>query len=252
MANSEYSYPRPLDKLRAKIRFFFVLIGLNVVNVVFSTPFFIFAWWFLDWCYWTFGINAMKMYLVLTGIKVKVNGHEKIRGDRPAVYISNHQSHMDIPAEMVGIKVRFYFVVKKELGRIPVFGWTLPVFKMFMIDRSTSEKAYQSIMKAARSIRKENRSVLIYPEGGISKKGKIRKYKKGAVVLAIAAGVPIVPLLIKDSGKRFSVHRMESRPGTVEIEVLDEVDTTGYTDENKDELLEKVHRIMLEAEKRNS
>ncbi len=249
---SEYSYDRPLDKLRATIRFFFVVIGVNVTNVFTGTPFFIFAWFYIEWCYWTFGVPSMKAYLFLAGIKIKTIGLEKINLNRPAVYVSNHQSHMDIPAQMAALGIRFYFVAKKELGKIPIFGWALPVLGMFMIDRSTTEKAYESIRKAARSIKRENKNVLIYPEGGISKTGRIKDFKKGAFALAIAAGVPIVPLLVSGSGKLFSAHRRESRPGIMEIEVLDEVDTSGYSEKDKQELMEKVHKIFVRATKRNS
>lgn len=243
---------RPLDRLRAHLRFFFVIVAINVANVVWGSIFFVIVWWFRDWSYWFCGVRAMRWYIGSAGIKVDTVGMDKIRPDRPAIYVSSHKSHMDIPASMAAFPVRFFFIAKKELQRIPIFGWALPPLGMYMIDRSTTEKAYASIREAARRITIENQSILIYPEGGISKTGELQPFKKGAFALAIEAGVPVVPLVIHGSQRLFSMNRMVSRPGRMKIEILDEVDTSTFTSETKDQLRERVHAMMKEAENREA
>jgi 1-acyl-sn-glycerol-3-phosphate acyltransferase len=241
---------RPLDKLRATLRFFIAILGTNISNVIYGSGHFMFVWWFRDWCYWKFGVGCMRSYLRWAGLRTNVMGLEKIRTDRPALYISSHKSHMDIPATMSALPVRFFFIAKKELQRIPIFGWALPTFGMIMIDRSTREKAYQSIKEAVQRIREEKQDVLIYPEGGISKSGRLKAFKKGGFALAIEAGVPIVPIVLHNSGNLFSVHRMKCRPGVVDIEVLDEIDPAGFSEDQKEELMDVVHNAMEEAEER--
>ena len=241
---------RPLDRPRARIRFFLVLLAANVINVFTGAVCFLTVWWFRDWAYWQTGVRTMRWYLLFAGIRTRVSGIQKLKPDRPAVYVSNHLSHFDIPAAMAGLPVRFHFIAKKELLRIPIFGWALPPLGMLMIDRSTPEKAYASINEAARRVSEENQSVLIYPEGGISKTGRLQSFKKGAFVLALSARVPIVPILVHGSDRLFSVPRIESRPGRMSIDVLDEIDTSAYGPEDVEQLMEKVHSVMLEAEEK--
>ena len=239
---------RPFDRLRARLRFVFTFVSIQITNVIMTTSFFLTYWLLKERNYKIFGVRAMSWYLIAGGVRVKTVGTEKLKLERPAIYVSNHLSHFDIPASMVALPVRFHFIAKRELLHIPFFGWSLPYLGMIMIDRSTTEKAYQSIREAGRRIREQNESVLIYPEGGISKAGRLSSFKKGTFTLAIEAGVPIVPLFIRGSADLFSVARVESRPGQMEIEVLDEIGTVGYTEETRDELMNKVHEAMKRAE----
>jgi len=225
-------------------------LATQLINVITGAGFFSLHWFFDEWSYRTFGVTTLRWYLYAAGIRVKAIGMDRIRKDRPAVYVSNHLSHMDIGAAMVSFPIRIYFVAKRELIRIPIFGWALPRFKMFMIDRSTREKAYESIRAAGKRIRTQGHNVLVYPEGGISKTGETQPFKKGAFVIAVEAGVPIVPVVVRGSNLLFSVFRWESRPGIVEIEILPEVDTSGYTPDNVQPLIDKVRAMVAEAAKK--
>lgn len=252
MDKPQYQLDRPFDTLRARVRFFWVVIGMFFTNIPYGSVCFMFVWWFRDWCYWNLGVAVMHIYLRLAGIKVIPIGLEKLKPKQSAVFVSSHQSHFDIAAAMAHLPIRWYFIAKKELRKIPIFGQALGPLGMYMIDRSTTEKAYASIQKAVQDLKHKVRHILLYPEGGISKTGKLQSFKKGAFILAIEAGVPIVPIMMYDSAKVFSAGRMESRPGKIRIEVLDEIETTGYTLDNKEELIEKVHRVMKEAEEQGS
>lgn len=250
--NNKYSIDRPFDTMRAKIRFWFVVVMINLINIPGGAICFATVWFVNAWAYWNTGVRWMGYYLNLAGMKIRTIGAEKIRRDRPVVFISNHLSHLDICACMKHLPVRLHFIAKKELLRVPIFGWALVPLGMYMIDRSTTDKAYESIKKAARNVREKNECVLIYPEGGISRTGKIQPFKKGAFTLAIEAGVPIVPLLMKNTGALFSVPRMECRPGSAEIHVLDPIPTEGYTSDTKEELMKKVYAAMKNAQESQS
>lgn len=193
---------------------------------------------------------GMRTYLLCAGIRIRKIGLDNIRHDRPAVYVSNHLSHMDIPAAVSGLDIRIFFMAKKSLLKIPFLGWAIPALRMFLVDRSTTEKAYRSIKNAAIRIREKGDNVLVYPEGGISIDGNLQPFKKGGFVIAVESGAPIVPIVLRGSNLLFDARKGECRPGVMELEILPEIDTTGYTQETKQELMEKVHAVFEEHVKK--
>jgi 1-acyl-sn-glycerol-3-phosphate acyltransferase len=241
---NEPTQKRALDLLRARVRFVIVSISFLIVNVIMGSAIFLTVWFAPDWAYWQFGSRGMRWYMYSAAIRWKILGGERLKPSRTAVYVSNHQSFFDIPAVMGPLPIRIHFVAKRELVKIPILGWVLVPLKMILIDRSTTEKAYASIEKAAHHIGVEGRSVLIYPEGGISKSGKLQPFKKGAFSLAIKAQVPIVPIVVHNSGELFIMKKAQSRPGVMRVEVLPEIDTTGMTEAEVETLMERTHAAM--------
>ncbi len=134
------------------------------------------------------------MLLWLAGAKYEVRGLENLPKSQ-AVYISNHQSHFDIPAIMASIPIPFYFVAKKELKHIPIFGWGMWSIGMIFVDRSNREKARASMKKAGKEARK-GKAILSFPEGTRSKTGNIQAFKKGAFFLAKAGELCVVPISV--------------------------------------------------------
>jgi 1-acyl-sn-glycerol-3-phosphate acyltransferase len=133
-------------------------------------------------------------------IQLDVSGSDRVAVDRSYVYMSNHQSHMDIPvlyATMPSPTVRM--VAKKELFRVPVWGRAMKAAGMILVDRSSRESAIESLREAGEQFA-SGVSVWIAPEGTRSKDGTIGKLKKGGFHLAIETGTPIVPVAI--SGTR--------------------------------------------------
>ena len=119
---------------------------------------------------------------------------EEIRnGSQSAIFMSNHESHLDPPLLMGAIPVPAVYIAKKEIRRMPFVGWAAWAAGVIFIDRSNAERAAKSIESAAKQIR-QGKSVVIFPEGTRTKNGQIGKFKKGGFNLAIKAGVPIVPL----------------------------------------------------------
>src|SRR5210317_685359 len=119
--------------------------------------------------------------------------------DAPCILMPIHQSNFDIPVLLGRLPVQFRWLAKAELFKIPIFGRGMRGCGYISIDRSNRKSAFQSLAEAATKIR-NGVSVLIFPEGTRSRDGKILPFKKGGFVLSVDAGVPIVPIVIYNTG----------------------------------------------------
>jgi 1-acyl-sn-glycerol-3-phosphate acyltransferase len=187
-----------------------------------------------------------RLLLGLCRVRVVVQGVEKIRPPGPYVFLSNHQSQFDIPAAVLAIPVQFRILAKKELFHIPIFGWVLRLSGFVGIERSNREKAIRSLDEAARRIRR-GRSLLIYAEGTRTPDGSLLPFKKGGFILAIQAGVPVIPLTILGSRKVLPKGSLRIRPGTISVLVGDPIDPRQYHVEEKEALMKRVRAVMAEA-----
>jgi 1-acyl-sn-glycerol-3-phosphate acyltransferase len=137
----------------------------------------------------------------LLAIELTVEGQDRVPPGRAYVYMSNHQSHLDIPmlyATLPSPTIRM--LGKKELFEIPVWGQGLRAAEFIEVDRSNHARAVKSIEQAARLVR-DGVSIYLAPEGTRSKDGRIGALKKGGFHLAIGTGAPIVPVAISGTGK---------------------------------------------------
>ncbi len=139
-----------------------------------------------------------KVILFVSGIKLKVNGLEKIDRDKSYVFVSNHASYFDIPILMQAIPNNVRFIYKKSMSKIPIFGWGMYLGQYVPIDRENGREALKALRNAAEKIKK-GISIVIFPEGTRSADGEIKDFKKGVFVLADEAKEDIVPVLIKGS-----------------------------------------------------
>ncbi|MBX2975702.1 MAG: 1-acyl-sn-glycerol-3-phosphate acyltransferase [Ignavibacteriaceae bacterium] len=142
-----------------------------------------------------------KGILFISGIKVTVSGIENVPTDTPCVYVSNHSSMYDIPALQATFPNRAGMVFKKELAKIPIFGWQLKWGPYIMIDRENPEKAMKSIERAKLTMAEQNISVLLFAEGTRSKTGEVQPFKRGAFYLAARVPYPIVPVSVSGTSK---------------------------------------------------
>lgn len=136
--------------------------------------------------------------LSFAGLKLTIKGAEHIPSDSPAIFVSNHQSNFDIPILYAGLPIQFRWMAKKELFRVPFFGLAMKRGGYIPIDRSDRRKAMQSINIAAEKI-KQGASVIIFPEGTRTPDGDVQAFKKGALIIAAKAHVPVVPIAINGS-----------------------------------------------------
>lgn len=182
------------------------------------------------------------------GLKVVVHGEENLHRERPCIYISNHQSIYDVPV-LAGIYPPDTVVIgKKELRGIPIFGWIYARTGNVLIDRSRREDAVGRLGEATEAIRREGKSIWIFPEGTrTSVQGELLPFKKGAFHMAVKTGVPLVPVVVAPVKRLWDLKRLRIRPGTVEVRVLEPIPVAHLTEAEIPELVREAHRRMTEA-----
>jgi len=177
-------------------------------------------------------------------ITVRVDGPGVLR-DRPVVYVANHISLLDIPALVVGLPPVPKFVMKKELLRVPLFGAAARAAGHIAIDRANRGAAFAAYEEAAEVVRR-GRSALVFAEGTRSRNGRLLPFKKGPFVLAIAARVPIVPVVVVGSYDLMPRLALVPRPGEIVLRVGEDIATAGASYDDRDRLSEQSRRAMIE------
>ncbi len=186
-----------------------------------------------------------RSILIVSRIKVSVKGLSNIDPSKSYIYMSNHQSNFDIPVLLGYLKVQFRWLAKMELFKIPIFGHAMRKAGYISIDRNNRESAFESLKTAARKI-KSGVSVLIFPEGTRSRDGKIRSFKKGGFVMAVDSGVPIVPIVLTGTSSIMTKGSFRINPGKVSMTIHQPIQTSVYTRETKEALMERVQRVICD------
>ena len=194
--------------------------------------------------------NAMarawaRVLLAVSGVKVKVEGLEKIKEDGSYVFASNHLSYMDTPVALANIPVQFRFLAKRGLFQIPFMGWHLARAGHIPVPRGDARAAVRTMTLAAQIVRDQQISLLIFPEGGRSRKGELRPFMEGAAYIAIRAGVPLVPVGLVGTREVLPYGSGNIRRGRVILRVGDPIPTSQATIRDRLHLTEQLrHRIV--------
>ena len=186
-----------------------------------------------------------RYILAAAGVRVRLHGVHNIGDGAPRVFVANHVSWFDVFA-LASELPRYRFVAKAELFRIPIFGMGARAVGTVPIQRENRNSAFQSYETAGQMIREGN-PVVVFPEGTRGSGYALRPFKKGPFVLAIAAGVPVVPTVVH--GTRHILARGEFivRPGIVDLHFLDPIPTAGLAYSDRDRLAADVHAPMAAA-----
>ncbi|WP_040975518.1 1-acylglycerol-3-phosphate O-acyltransferase [Necropsobacter massiliensis] len=160
----------------------------------------------------------------------------------PCIYIGNHQNNYDMVTISYMVMPRTVSVGKKSLIWVPFFGILYWATGNIFLDRDNRAKAHSTMTELARRIHADNLSIWMFPEGTRSRGRGLLPFKTGAFYAAIAAGVPIVPVVCSTTHNQVDLNRLHN--GKVICEILAPVDTSGYTKENVRELAEHCYQIM--------
>jgi 1-acyl-sn-glycerol-3-phosphate acyltransferase len=155
--------------------------------------------------------------LFISGIKVKTTGLENFDHSGTYIYVSNHSSQYDIPAIQYTAPSKVSIMYKKELVKIPIFGWQLAISPYIKVDRSNPEQAFKSIEKAKQLMIKKNVSVLLFAEGTRSRNGEIQPFKRGAFYLASRSGFPIIPVTVNGTAKILPKGTFKIKKGEIHV-----------------------------------
>jgi len=164
---------------------------------------------------------------VCCGLSHQIEGHENVP-DHPCVFASNHQSTWETITTQTFLP-GLAWVLKKELFRIPVFGWGLWATRPIAIDRQERSTALEQVIRQGQQKILQGRHVLIFPEGTRTSYGEVGRYKKGAAMLAQAAQVEVVPIA-HDAGKYWSKTSWWIKPGTIRCIIGPAISVKGKSD----------------------
>lgn len=213
---------------------------------------------FVDWKGRAFGYIARlwsKIILFVSGVPYSVKGLEKLDPNQNYFFAANHESAYDIPLSFAALPYRLVAISKIELRKIPFFGWGMIAARTIFVDRRNREKSLKSLKKAISSLVRNPRSIIVYPEGTRSRDGKIHAFKKGGIVLAIEAKMPIVPMAICGTAEVVTKGSWKFTPREIELRIGTPIETTemNYNDRNRlaEKLREEVIRMKSEWAKTN-
>ncbi len=183
----------------------------------------------------------------LIGLNLVVRGEYYLWEQRPAVFVFNHQSKVDVVIMAKLLRKDIAGVGKKEIKQMPLIGKTLELAGTIFIDRENSHSAIEAMKPLVDAMRHQGKSVAIAPEGTRSITPKLAPFKKGPFHLAMQAGVPIVPVVIHNAGDVAPKGDFVFRQATVEVDVLPPVDTSQWRRETVDQHVEQVRDMFLRA-----
>jgi HAD superfamily hydrolase (TIGR01490 family) len=182
----------------------------------------------------------------LAGVKLDVRGAQHLESARPAVFLFNHQSQLDVMLLARLLRGGFTAVAKKEAANTPVFGAMFRWADFAFVDRGNTTQAREALAPAVERLR-QGISLVMAPEGTRSDTPALGPFKKGAFHVAMQAGVPLVPIVIRNAGELMWRGASTIREGTVQITVLPPVPTQGWTVEDLDKHVEEVRNAYLET-----
>jgi 1-acyl-sn-glycerol-3-phosphate acyltransferase len=225
------------------IRTIFVVVYL-ALGLVFIMP------WLILWSLLTgspdfmyqMTMKAIRSGLRIAGIRVRVEGLENIPSG-VCIFAANHVSNMDPLAFVPAIPRRVSLLAKKEVFRIPILSKAMQLAKLIPVDREDREAAASSVDLAVQYLN-EGLSFAVYPEGTRSRDGRLLPFKKGTFVMAIEAGVPVVPVSIVGAQTLMRKGDWTMQPGEVAIRFGPAVDASKYTMDQRAELLARVEALV--------
>lgn len=194
-----------------------------------------------------YGKFVSPFILMMCKADVVYHGLEKVDASHPAIYISNHTSVTDIFLAMLLCPVGGVGIAKKEVARVPFYGWAYALSGHLLVDRQNREKAIAGMKDVARAVKEFGTSIWIWPEGTRSRDGRLLPLKKGFAHLALATGLPIVPILVHDAHQNWPKKSFQFVRTQVNVHVLDPIDTSDWTAETLEDHVQDTWQVLYDA-----
>jgi 1-acyl-sn-glycerol-3-phosphate acyltransferase len=198
-----------------------------------------------EWVY-PWALFGARQWLRLSGMKVRVKGRELLDPRATYVFISNHRSYLDTATLFAFLGRRIGLLAKKELLKVPILGYGMGYVNIMAIDRSNRARAIETVQAATARIR-SGVSFGVFAEGTRARPGKMLPFKKGAFYMAIEAGVPVVPVAMKNTDMLMGKGTGRARTGIIEMVLLPPIETAGLsTEEDVMRLIDLAHTRVAE------
>lgn len=187
-----------------------------------------------------------KIILFGMGFRVKLEAEQIPQKHKSYMLVANHTSMLDIMVMLSIMKQPFVFIGKKELSKIPVFGFFYRR-TCILVDRNNQRSRMDAFEEAQRRLKQEN-SICIFPEGGVPEDESIilDQFKDGAFRLGIEHQIPIIPISFHDNKKRFSYRFLSGKPGKLRVKIHSFIDTKALEISCRKELKDKTHKVILD------
>lgn len=228
------------------LRTLFIAIFLSLYILIVGPPLLVYTLITKDPdpIYWG-GVRGVMFFVRAVGVRVRVKGTERIPKG-VCLFAANHTSSADAPAIVGAIPRRVAILLKESLFKWPIVGQAFRSAHFIPVNRGARDSAIASVEKATEAMQ-AGQSFLIYPEGTRSPDGRLQEFKKGAVVMAIKAGVPIVPMVCSGAHRIMEKRSLVIHAGEIVVEFLEPVDASKYSFEERDVLNKVVHDVMAAA-----
>jgi 1-acyl-sn-glycerol-3-phosphate acyltransferase len=193
-----------------------------------------------------FSISKLWAYIMLAAsfVRTEIRNKDKILKEKSYIIISNHQSHYDIIALVTTLGIQYRWIIKKEILKLPIFGYALYASRNIFIDRSNTTSAIESINRGFDRLPK-GVSVMVFAEGTRSSDGQIHEFKKGGFVTAVRRKIPILPVTINGSRRVMRKGSFTLKPGKIQIVIGDPIDTSSYTTDAIQDLIDKTRQTII-------
>ncbi|HUN60404.1 MAG TPA: lysophospholipid acyltransferase family protein [Candidatus Sulfotelmatobacter sp.] len=218
----------------------FVSIFLALYVLILGPPLLIYTFITkkVDPLYWT-ALKGVMFFVNCVGVYVDVKGVERIPAGT-CIFAANHTSSADAPAVVWAIPRRIAILLKRSLFHWPIVGQAFHLAHFIPVDRFNRESAIESVEQGIEAIR-QGQSFLIYPEGTRSPDGRLQPFKKGTAVMAIKAGVPVVPVACSNAHRIMEKRKLQIHPGRILVEFLEPVDARNYSLDQREALVQELH-----------
>src|SRR5829696_7570213 len=228
-----------------RLHYWWSLFLAGALLTILAPPILLFAWLVKNHdLVYPWALFGAREWLRLSGVRVRVKGLELLDPKQTYVFVSNHRSYLDTATLFVYTGRRIGVLAKKELLKVPILGVGMGFVNVMAIDRTNRESALRTTEAAAKRIQ-SGVSFAVFVEGTRAKPGELLPFKKGAFYMARQAGVPVVPVAIRNSDVLMGKGTGEARSGTIEMVFMPPVETKERTsDEAIDQLIAEARQVI--------
>lgn len=226
------------------IRAVFVWIGIAVATALFGLPAIPAAFlpprgdWFLF-----FARGWARTILRFCGISVLVLHRERLQGGRSFVIAANHESFADILVLLARLPIQVRFLAKRGVFRVPILGWSIAAAGFVPVDRGNRVRSLATVEAALARLEK-GRSLVVFPEETRTRTGELLPFKKGAALLALRSGLPVLPVAIAGTRRILPPGGWRMTPGRVVLSIGEPIEVVGRSVKERGAVTEIVQKAV--------